>query len=492
MHDETLHPACDEFLGMPLDEEEDMLVEEKSQTDDGADWLDLPDMNFQGQENPQRGGSEWDEDNESDQQEEDDHDTLGHAYPKERERLLQQLKGEYTCPKDVPLGLIPPRQLIDTEKLSLQHYIAWQKSNGTEFAYKLHAQVLQDATDVEILPLKSVKKLAMDLSGMRPQKIDICPNSCIAYTGVHENLTHCPHIKDKKKCNEPRYNKKSKPRAQMVYLSCFDVIKVMYANVETSNLLQHQDRLLQKTIYTINQMKTYSDFGDSHVQEHLYHDMHFFGDGRDIALGVSTDGAQLNPKKPSNAWLVVLILLNLPPEICYQTNNVLVPFIVPGPNSPGDLESFLYPLFVDMAKASEGIWMWDAVESSVFINHAHICMVLGDMLGSAKISGMAGHTAVHGDRFSMVQAACSSSKKGAKYLYYPISTPASSKYNEKHPKLYDLNKLPIRTENKYWEIIEQLSSATSKAQHILYATCSCISCIYPPFIFPFGSFSSLF
>jgi hypothetical protein len=211
-------------------------------------------------------------------------------------------------------------------------------------------------------------------------------------------------------------------------------------------------------------MKTYSDFGDSCVQEHLYHDMHFFGDGRDIALGVSTDGAQLNPKKPSNAWLVVLILLNLPPEIRYQTNNVLVPFIVPGPNSPGDLESFLYPLFVDMAKASEGIWMWDAVESSAFINHAHICMVLGDMLGSAKISGMAGHTAVHGDRFSMVQAARSSNKKGAKYLYYPISTPASSKYNEKRPKLYDLNELPIRTENKYWEIIEQLSSATSKAQ----------------------------
>ncbi|KAF8333784.1 hypothetical protein F5887DRAFT_893088 [Amanita rubescens] len=77
---------------------------------------------------------------------------------------------------------------------------------------------------------------------------------------------------------------------------------------------------------------------------------------------------------------------------------------------------------------------------------------------------MAGHTAVHGDRFSMVPAARSSNKKGAKYLYYPISTPASSKYNETRPKFHDLNTLPIRTEDKYWEIIEQLGVATSKAQ----------------------------
>ncbi|KAF8333783.1 hypothetical protein F5887DRAFT_893111, partial [Amanita rubescens] len=194
-------------------------------------------MDFQGQESPQNAGSEWDEDNESSQQEEDDHDTLSHAYPREREMLQQKLKGEYTCPTDVPLGLIPPRQLSVTERLSLQHYIAWQKSNGTELAYILHAQVLQDATNVEILSLKLAKKLAMDLSGMRPQKIDICPNSCIAYTGVYESLANCPYIKDKKKCNEPRYNKKSKPRAQMIYLSCFDVIKAMYANVETSRLL---------------------------------------------------------------------------------------------------------------------------------------------------------------------------------------------------------------------------------------------------------------
>ena len=482
------------------DDEWDELAEAESQKD-ANDFLDLPedDVQVQEDEGPHCGiGMDLeDEIHGNSQEEEDGHYTLSHTYPRERDVLQQELKGEYTCPDEAPLGLNPPRELNIDEKLSLQHYIAWQKSNGTELAYKLHAQVLQEGTQVEILPLHAVKKLAMDLSGLRPYKIDICPNSCIAYTGAYSNLTNCPYVKDKDKCNEPRYKRKSKPRAQMIYLSCFDVIKAMYANVQSSTLLRHRDRLLQKVISVlhegINSMNTdskkYSDFGDSAVQEHLYSNVKLFRDGRDIALALSTDGAQLAKKKLSNTWIVLLILLNLPAEIRYKTNNTLVPFIVPGPNSPGDLESFLHPLFVDMAKASEGIWMWDAVESSSFVHHAYICMVLGDMLGSAKLNGMAGHTAVHGDRFSMVSAARSSKKKGAKYLYYPVSPPDNENYNPTRPPCYDLDKLPIRTEDKYWEIIEKLSSATSKAQYNEIVRMTGISCMpltaaSPAFIHP--------
>jgi len=45
----------------------------------------------------------------------------------------------------------------------------------------------------------------------------------------------------------------------------------------------------------------------------------------------------------------------------------------------------------------------DAIDSSYFVLRAYICGVKGDMLGSAKLSGMAGHSAVHGDRFSLDQ-----------------------------------------------------------------------------------------
>ncbi|EGN95922.1 hypothetical protein SERLA73DRAFT_29365, partial [Serpula lacrymans var. lacrymans S7.3] len=54
------------------------------------------------------------------------------------------------------------------------------------------------------------------------------------------------------------------------------------------------------------------------------------------------------------------------------------------------------------AQCSQGIWTWDAIDSSYFINHMYMTMILGDVLGSAKLNGMAGHTANYGDRFVLV------------------------------------------------------------------------------------------
>src|SRR5271154_5272706 len=111
---------------------------------------------------------------------------------------------------------------------------------------------------------------------------------------------------------------------------------------------------------------TYSDFGDSQVHIHHYQNMPLFQDSRDVALALSTDGAQLMMKKQSDTWLVIIILLSLPPEICHKFCNIIICLVTSGPKPPGHMESFLYCLFQEMARASEGIWMWDAIDSSYF------------------------------------------------------------------------------------------------------------------------------
>ena len=72
------------------------------------------------------------------------------------------------------------------------------------------------------------------------------------------------------------------------------------------------------------------------------------------------------------------------------------------------------------------------------------------MLGSAKCSGMAGHSAVYGDHFSLVQGAHSKNVKGARARYYPMSPPDNEKkeYNPSH-STYDLNNLPMCTKSHY-------------------------------------------
>src|ERR1700723_1363955 len=113
--------------------------------------------------------------------------------PSTVQELQHDLLGEYKLPDSPPSTVPGPRPLSDSERLSLKHYVAWKKSNGTVLAFKLHAEVLHQATGVEILALYSVQKLATALTELKPLQIDMCPKSCMEYTGTFAGLESCIH-----------------------------------------------------------------------------------------------------------------------------------------------------------------------------------------------------------------------------------------------------------------------------------------------------------
>lgn len=410
---------------------------------------------------------------------------LPHSYsvPGSVYELQDALLHGYSQPPFPPTS--PPQSvsLTTSETVTLEHYVAWHTSNGTVRAYSQHAEVLRRRGEI-VLTLHSARRLAVSITGLSPASVDICPHSCIAYTGKFSDLDTCPYLREKKICGQPQYRPQTsgrqKPRSQMMTLPVMATIKAMYANEEASHLLRHRDRCLKRVLdvaaYAAGQKRTYSDFCDSDV--HLFlgskDGRNLFQDPRDVALAVSSDGAQLTMKQPSDTWILIITLLNMPPEIRYRTTNVIQVFVTPGPRAPGDIESFCYPLFEEMARASEGIWTWDAVDSSYFVLHAWVVAMLGDMLGSAKFSGMAGHTAVYGDRFSLVKGARSSTKKGSKFQYYPTTTIGSSGHNPERLH-YDLYDLPMRTEEHYWATIEELNDSRTKAERARAVTNSGIS-----------------
>ncbi|EGN95921.1 hypothetical protein SERLA73DRAFT_59851, partial [Serpula lacrymans var. lacrymans S7.3] len=247
--------------------------------------------------------------------------------------------------------------LTESEIHSLKHYIAWKKSNGTVKAYELHAQVSQQATQLDILSLYAVCKLVSSLAKIEPVKIDMCPKSCIAYTGDFKDLEAYSHtIKGQITYGERHYvaGSKNKPRAQMLYVSFIPIIQAMFANKQTSQLLHYRDRCLQETLKLLavdsqssgtQAQARYCDFPSGSVHEHHYKDMGLFQDDCDIAFALSTDGAQLTMKKQSDTWILILILLNIPPEMRYHSNNIILTMTIPGPHSLGSIESFIYPLF---------------------------------------------------------------------------------------------------------------------------------------------------
>jgi hypothetical protein len=133
-------------------------------------------------------------------------------------------------------------------------------------------------------------------------------------------------------------------------------------------------------------------------------------------------------KKQSDVWVLVVTILNLPPNMRSKAANIIIPLVIPGPLSPGNVESFVYVLYEELAKLSVGVWTKDALTGNFFLLRVYLCGVLGDMLGSAKLSRMAGHMARYGCHFSMVRGARPSKKRYdimlySSYSFYLIALP---------------------------------------------------------------------
>src|ERR1700761_6919628 len=162
-------------------------------------------------------------------------------------QLQKELLNGYTlphCPDEDP----QQRILSRAETLSLKHYLAWAESHGTVKAYNSHAKVLAEATEEEILSLYKVKQLAMNLTGLRPSFVEMCPRSCMAFTGKHQSQSACSYSKN---CMESRYKTshspraKPKPRATMLYVPIIPIIQAYYANADTSHQMRHRDNCLK-------------------------------------------------------------------------------------------------------------------------------------------------------------------------------------------------------------------------------------------------------
>ena len=168
------------------------------------------------------------------------------SLPESVTSLRKVLLGNYQCPSNPPSSLGPTSKdqiLTPSQRISLKHYVAWKKSNGTVKAYSLHAADLKEASGYDILSLHNCQKLAIQITGLEARQVDICPNSCIAYTGEYKNMMAYPYVKDGRIYGLSRYDStrknflQKKPQAQIICLPIMATIRALFANADTAKLL---------------------------------------------------------------------------------------------------------------------------------------------------------------------------------------------------------------------------------------------------------------
>ncbi|CAK5279303.1 unnamed protein product [Mycena citricolor] len=83
-----------------------------------------------------------------------------------------------------------------------------------------------------------------------------------------------------------------------------------------------------------------------------------------FVVGLLLDGAQLYRNKSSDCWIGIWLLFDFSPMVRYKKNHIMPSFVVPGPNKPKNMDSFLFPGLHHIAalqNEAERLKVWDAL-----------------------------------------------------------------------------------------------------------------------------------
>src|SRR6266542_4359187 len=119
-------------------------------------------------------------------------------------------------------------------------------------------------------------------------------------------------------------------------------------NMNFINIVQFNDKnrakeLLYRHKYILNKEQNDNDLDDifdGKIYKELVEE-NLFNDKRDIAFTASCDGYQIFRQKTDDCWLFLMINNNLDPSLRVKKENLMIPFLIPGPNQPKDFNTFL-------------------------------------------------------------------------------------------------------------------------------------------------------
>ncbi|XP_026420318.1 uncharacterized protein LOC113316323 [Papaver somniferum] len=117
----------------------------------------------------------------------------------------------------------------------------------------------------------------------------------------------------------------------------------------------------------------------------------FASDPRNLRLGLAADG--FNPfgdlSAAHSCWPVMLVVYNLPPQLCMQGDNIILSMLIPGKKQPGnDIDVYLQPLIDDLFELWEkGVQVYDSFTKTDFNLKALLMWTINDFPAYGNLSG---------------------------------------------------------------------------------------------------------
>ena len=270
-------------------------------------------------------------------------------------------------------------------------------TNASQTTYNtFRSSMLACYPDDPFLSYGQVKRRVEQLSGVVPIFYDMCPDTCIGFTGPFIDHERCPT------CGKERYRSGTRePHRQFCTIPLGPVIQALYGSLETADRMHYRERATAEILGYAQahggKLREYSDTtcGRDYLQA--------VGSGKiqdnDVIIQLSLDGAQLYHDKESDCWIFLYIIHNLAPELRYKKRLVIPAGFIPGPEKMKDGDSFLFPVLYHIsALQNEGLRIWDASTQTHISRSMPFVFVTADGPAMAMVSGMVGHSGKFGCR----------------------------------------------------------------------------------------------
>ncbi|KAL5581544.1 hypothetical protein UlMin_013986 [Ulmus minor] len=260
----------------------------------------------------------------------------------------------------------------------------------------MHLKVLNKWTNKSFDELLKLLKLAfpkINLVESHYKAKKLMTKMGLGYSSIYENSLKdtCPVCSESWwKLQSGKQSGKNVPHKVLRYFPVGPRLKRLFATSKTAKLMRWHSTGKSKDNDVMRHPvdgKSWQEFDKRHPQ--------FFGDVRNVRLGLAADGFNPfgNMSLSYSMWPVVLTTYNLPPWICMKAEYLMLSLLIPGPHSPGkDMDVFLRPLIDELNKLwVHGLDTRDATyENGVFRMRAVLLWTVNDFLARSSLSGWSG------------------------------------------------------------------------------------------------------
>jgi hypothetical protein len=222
----------------------------------------------------------------------------------------------------------------------------------------------------------------------------VCVNGCMLFADDDIETAFCKNPI----CKESRFDDDGKPRRHMKMLSVGEQVAKMLGNTKIRNMMRyrHNYESIDGVYKDYFDGAAYKVFSQGHER--------IFTSEDDVAMALFVDGFRTSKGNTGDKLTIVHLLnFNIPPEYRYQDEYMLQLAILPGPNNPKYIDTFLQPIIDEFNNLStKGLLVQ---KDGIDICHArvHLVMATGDLPAAAELAHHDGHMATFGCRICRIK-----------------------------------------------------------------------------------------